>query len=318
IMNDRFGSYPYPQFSVIQGGDGGMEYPMCTMISGSGSFGGLVSVTVHEAIHNWFYGVLATNETKYPWMDEGFTKFAQDIVLDSLFERGKLNPHKRSYDTYIRNAIKGNDEPLSTPADHYETNEDYAVNAYYKGCVFLNQLSGIVGQKNFDRGMKAYFNQWKYKHPTPREFKRIMEKTSGLELDWYFDAWIGTTKTIDYGIRYVAANNGKSVVELERIGSMPMPLELLVVSGGENHIYYIPLQAMQGAKSAPESWGANWHEQKAWPWTYPYYQITLDVPMEKIERIRIDPFEKLGDIDEKNDAYPTAILSFPGGDANTN
>jgi hypothetical protein len=92
IMNE-FGKYPYPQFSVIQGGDGGMEYPMATLITGGRNMGGLVSVTVHEALHNWYYGVLATNEAKYPWMDEGFTTYAQNVVLDRLYKREAQNPH---------------------------------------------------------------------------------------------------------------------------------------------------------------------------------------------------------------------------------
>ena len=86
-MNENYGEYPYKQYSIIQGGDGGMEYPMCTLITAEGSFKGLVSVTVHESIHSWFQGILGTNESKYEWMDEGFCTYAQYEVLNYLYEK---------------------------------------------------------------------------------------------------------------------------------------------------------------------------------------------------------------------------------------
>jgi hypothetical protein len=311
IMNDKFGVYPYAQFSVIQGGDGGMEYPMCTMISGTGSFGGLVSVTVHEAIHNWYYGVLASNEQKYPWMDEGFTTFAQNIVLDSLFKRNNLNPQERSQRSYISNALSGKEEPLSTGADYYETNRAYGSNAYSKGCVFLDQLSGIVGQETFDQAIMRYFNQWKFKHPTPLDFKRIMEKASNMELDWYFDAWIGTTKTIDYGIHTVTSSGKKTIIEIQRIGSLAMPLELKVTSEKGVQYSYIPLEIMRGAKPAPNEISKDWKQENDWPWAYPFYRVELTIPFESIKRIELDPFQKIADLDSKNDAFPSGNISFP-------
>jgi len=311
IMNDQFGEYPYQQFSVIQGGDGGMEYPMCTMITGTGSFGGLVSVTVHEAIHNWYYGVLASNEQKYPWMDEGFTTYAQNLVLDSLFKRNRLNPHQRSMQSYIGNALSGNEEPLSTGADHYETNRAYGSNAYSKGCVFLVQLSDIVGQETFSRAMISYYNQWKFKHPTPQDFKRVMEKASGMELDWYFDAWIGTTKTIDYGIHTVHSNGKKTIVEIERIGELAMPVELVVKSDKGTQYIYIPLETMRGAKPAPEGLKDNWKQEKDWPWVYPFYKVQLDMPLESIQSIQLNPFDKIADSNPKNDLFPSSSISFP-------
>jgi hypothetical protein len=311
IMNDQFGEYPYQQFSVIQGGDGGMEYPMCTMITGTGSFGGLVSVTVHEAIHNWYYGVLASNEQKFPWMDEGFTTYAQNLVLDSLFKRNRLNPHQRSMQSYIGNALSGNEEPLSTGADHYETNRAYGSNAYSKGCVFLVQLSDIVGQETFDRAMITYYNQWKFKHPTPQDFKRVMEKASDMELDWYFDSWIGTTKTIDYGIHTVTSNGKKTTVEIERIGELAMPVELVVKSDKGTQYIYIPLETMRGAKPAPEGLKDNWKQEKDWPWVYPFYKVQLDMPLESIQSIQLNPFDKIADSNPKNDLFPSSSISFP-------
>lgn len=311
IMNDKFGVYPYEQFSVIQGGDGGMEYPMCTMISGTGSFGGLVSVTAHEAIHNWYYGVLANNEQKYPWMDEGFTTYAQNIVLDSLFKRKQVNPHQRSHRAYITQALSGDEEPLSTGADYYETNRAYGSNAYSKGCIFLDQLSYIVGQETFDRAMLVYFNQWKFKHPTPQDFKRIVEKTANMELDWYFDAWIGTTKSIDYGIHTVTSDGKKTTLEIERIGTLSMPVEVIVQHEKGISYIYIPLESMRGAKAAPATMKDIWTQALDWPWAYPYYKVVLDVPFDQIQSIQLNPFGKLADTDSSNDIFPSTNISFP-------
>jgi hypothetical protein len=300
LMNQWFGKYPYKQYSVIQGGDGGMEYPMCTMIVGKGSFGGLVSVMVHESIHSWYYGLLATNEAKYPWMDEGFTQFAQYHILDSLFQRKQLNPVLPAYKTYWQMAVDPNAEPMTTHADFYHKNRHYGVNAYYKGSVFLKQLEYIVGSDAFYEGMKNYYYKWRFKHPTPTDFKKEMELASDINLDWYFQQFIGTTKTIDYGIAEVEGNKKKTTLTLERIGQMPMPIELEVeLNSGEKRNYYIPLRSMRGSKEVASEWEIN----TPWPWTFPYYQLELKVSLEELKSIKIDPSMRLADLDLQNNIW---------------
>ncbi|GAB5539096.1 MAG: M1 family metallopeptidase [Salibacteraceae bacterium] len=303
IMNAHFGRYPYATFSVIQGGDGGMEYPLCTMISGTGSFGGLVSVTVHEAIHNWYYGVLATNELKYPWMDEGFTTYAQNFVLDSLRKKGSYNPHGRSYRSYINYVNKQHEEPLTTHADLYHRNSAYGVASYSKGCIFLNQLRYIVGDQVFESAMKAYFNEWKFKHPTPRDVKRVFERESNLELDWYFEGWVGTTNQIDFRILEVTALNNKTRVLLERVGRLSMPLDILVINGDKKEWHYIPTQRMRGSRPIRDA------EKEHTPWgsTYLYYELVLDAPIEDIKLISVDPREMMADVNRDDNTFPRAI-----------
>lgn len=303
IMNERFGEYPYPQFSVIQGGDGGMEYPMCTMIMGEGSLGGLISVTVHEAIHNWFYGVLATNELKYPWMDEGFTSYAQNIVLDQLFRKEAINPHAKNYRNYLALVTNTEEEPLSTHADHYETNAGYGVGAYSKGSIFLHQLSYIIGEDLLNKGMLQYFETWKFKHPTPDDFKRIMENVSDMELDWYFEDWIGTSKQIDYAIRGVH-DDKKTTLILERKGSLPMPLEVEVRTEKKTVVYYIPLEIMRGAKPSEYPQEVKWVQAADWPWVYPLYELEIAEKPREIISIVIDPKGKMADVMPVNNVYP--------------
>lgn len=304
FINERFGEYPYQQYSVLQGGDGGMEYPMATLISGRGSFGGLISVTVHEALHSWYQGLLATNEAKYEWMDEGFTNYAQSIVLNHLFNRNPLNPHAGSYKSYLSVVKAGTQEPLSTHADHYKLNRVYGVNAYSKGAIFLHQLSYIIGEDKLAEGLKCYYYEWRYKHPTPTDFKRVMERVSGIELDWYFEHWVGTVNTIDYAIEEVQPQEGKTQITLKRIGDMPMPVDLYVVDKkGNAFLYYIPMEIMYASKQSDIFKGKR-IDKTPWPWVFTEYVFTIDLPLDEIESIEIDASERMADIDRANNVYP--------------
>ncbi|GAB4379087.1 MAG: M1 family metallopeptidase [Salibacteraceae bacterium] len=316
LMEEKFGKYPYPVFSFIQAGDGGMEYPMCTMVSGTGSFGSLVSVCTHEAIHNWYYGALGTNELKYPWMDEGFTTFAQDIILDSLFNKRSLNPLKRRYESYIRYVQKNVEEPMTTHADHFSTNAGYGIAAYSKGAVFLNQLRYIVGDDAFYAGMKDFFETWKFKHPEPDDFKAVMENHSkGIDLDWYFDGWLKTTKQIDYAIREVKPDGGGSRIIIERIGELDMPLEVLVTTkSGKSMVYAIPVAAQQGNMPNPYPPSIQWIMLKPWQWAYSFYEIKLPIAYGDIDKIVIDPREMLADVHRtENNYYPFEYIGIQSG-----
>lgn len=306
-MNENFGEYPFEQYSVIQGGDGGMEYPMCTMITAHGSFAGLVSVTIHEGIHSWFQGVLATNEAKYAWMDEGFCTFAQYKTLDYLYEKNSLNPLARTYKGYRRLANTDRQEPLTTHADFYKSNGVYGNNAYSKGAIFLMQLGYIIGEDALMRGMQRYYSEWIFKHPTPQDVKRIMEKESGLELDWYFEQFIGTINTIDYAIEEVLDTDGKAEIIIKRKGDIPMPIDLVVeLIDGSLKWYHIPLRIMRGIKGK-DMYGIERIDAEPWPWVYPTYGLLLDVPMEKIKRVTIDPTTRLADIDLSDNEYSSTI-----------
>ncbi len=305
IMSAEFGKYPYPQFSVIQGGDGGMEYPMCTMILGHGKKPAKIGLIAHEAFHNWYYGVLATNEFRYPWMDEGFTSYAEEMVLDSLFATFSANPFERNYSTYRFYAQQPWEEPLSTPADFYERNATYGINSYVKGAITLHQLSYVIGQKNLREGMRAYFEQWKFKHPTPSDFLRVMEIQSNLELDWYFEYWVNSTKNIDYGIDTLIASGKSTEIVLERIGHMPMPLDIRVeLKDGKVYNYNIPLTVMRGNKPAEFE---NTEIKPDWPWTHPTYSLMIDAKLNKIASVQIDPSGRMADVRLKNNIFPEPV-----------
>lgn len=304
-LNEHYGLYPYEQYSFIQGGDGGMEYPMATLITGERNFSSLVGVSVHELVHSWYQMVLATNESLYPWMDEGFTSWASNNVMNFLRGEGLIpgsvtdKPQASYYQGYINFAKTDLEEPLTTHADHYQTNSAYSVASYVKGAVFLEQLKYIIGQQAFDAGMLRYFDVWKFRHPNPNDFIRIMEKQSGLELDWYKEYWVHTTHTIDYGVSEVKAVDGQAVATLERIGNMPMPLDVeLRLKDGSTKRFNIPLRIMRGHKPlngmvlAPD-----------WPWTHPTYELELGVPFDQVESLLIDPEQGAADVEPANNAW---------------
>lgn len=305
--NKHFGEYPYPQFSTIQGGDGGMEYPMGTLITGGRSLGSLVGVTVHELYHSWYQNVLATNEALYAWMDEGFTSYASAETMDYLFDRNSPNPYENSYNGYFSLQQSGLEEPLTTHADHFNTNFAYGRAAYSKGAVYLGQLNYIVGHDTFRRAMKVYHDTWKLKHPTDLDFLRVMEKESGMILDWYHEYFVETTKAIDYGIKAVISNENTTKVQLERIEKMPMPLDIYVTyTDGSTEIFYIPLRIMRGEKPLE-----NEYERTVltdWPWVNPTYTFTIPAAASNISSIAIDPTSRLADIDASNNSFDVKAM----------
>lgn len=303
FFNEHVGPYPYEQYSVIQGGDGGMEYAMCTMITGERNLNSLVGVTAHELAHSWFQFVLASNESKHPWMDEGFTVFIADEAMNVVMDQKKDNPHSGSYSNYFFQANSGEEQPMSTHADRYDNNRAYGVNAYSKGSVFLNQLGYIIGHDNFTKTLKRFYNDFKFKHPTPTDFIRTAEKVSGFELDWYLTDFAQTTNTIDYGVKEVkAGDNHKTEITLERIGLMPMPLDIYVSYEDDSvELFYVPLRMMWGEKPNPFT-NIERTTLKDWAWAYPTYTFEIDKG-KKVKSIMIDATQRMADVDWDNNLW---------------
>jgi hypothetical protein len=311
FMNKTFGKYPYETYSIIQGGDGGMEYPMCTLIVGEISLDGLVGVMAHEVAHSWYQGVLASNESLYPWIDEGFTDFASAESEAHLYNTPPGETHRGSYRGYFTLIKRGLQEPISQHSDHYNTNTAYSTAAYSMGTVFLHQLKYIVGEDAFYKGMRQYYNSWKFKHPEPNDFIRVMEKVSGMELKWYMSYWVNTTKHIDYGIRTVVEENGSTFVSLERVGEFPMPVDLVVTyKDGHKELYYIPLNETLGSKPIEDK-TMNRVELQAWPWVNTGYTLKIAGKTSEIATVEIDPSQRMADVERKNNLIDLSKAMIP-------
>lgn len=304
FFNEKVGTYPYKQYSVVQGGDGGMEYAMLTLITGGRKYGSLFGVTAHELAHSWFQHILATNETKHEWMDEGFTTFISTLAKDEILEENKEFPLEGSYRGYFNLANSGVEMPQSTNANRYSHNYAYESTAYSKGAVFLGQLGYIVGKEKLYEILQTYYDEWKFKHPLPNDLRRIAERVSGLQLQWFLTDWTQTTNTIDYAISKVEEQDNKTTVLLKRKGLMPMPLEILIqLKNGDTELRYIPISLMRGEKENP--YELEWTVEKDWNWANPEYSLVIDKPKEEIQVIVIDPSNLMADVD-KNDNYYVA------------
>ena len=291
-FSENVGKYPYKQYSVIQGGDGGMEYAMATLITGKRKYGSLFGVTAHEMAHTWFQFLLASNESLHPWMDEGFTSYISNKAENKILNENKENPHAGSYRGYRTIVDRGYEESLSTHADRYHTNWAYGTASYSKGNIFLSQLEYVIGSENVAVGLKKYFNEFSFKHPTPNDIKRSMEKVSGIHLDWYLNEWTQTTHTIDYGVKSV----DDKTITLERIGKMPMPIDVDVeYADGTTESFNIPLRIMRGAKPA------NATVLEDWAWAIPTYSFDVT---KSVKSVTIDKSGLMADVKLDNNTYP--------------
>ena len=305
FFNEKIGPYPYKQYSVIQGGDGGMEYGMSTLITGNRTYGSLVGVTAHEMAHSWFQFVLATNETKHEWMDEGFTSYISDLAMDKVLPpKTPKNTFEDAYKNYVYLAKSGKEQPLSTHSDRYDLNMAYGISAYSKGEVFLAQLGYIIGQENLDKTIKRYYHDFKFTHPTPNDFKRTAERVSGANLDWYLLDWTLTTNTIDYAIKSVEESNNNTSVVLERKGRTPMPLDIMVeYVDGSKEFFYVPQTMMRWEKPNPYK-DVKSTTLKDWGWAHQTFTFEIGKPKADIKSIVIDPSGLMADVNREDNSYP--------------
>jgi hypothetical protein len=318
-IEKNFGAYPYPQYSFIQGGDGGMEYAMATLIKGPS-----LGTVFHEWMHNWYQQVLGSNESLFAWMDEGFATFAESKVsrwydanaaAQSPFlserakaqvlasvEKAKLDlplTQAGSYAGYMALAKSGLEEPASTHADHFNTNYAYSNAAYSKGATLLGILGYVIGDSVRDAVLLNYYNTWKFKHPNANDFFRVAEKTSGIQLQWLKEYWVNSTKTIDYGLNDIQAGNNTAIISIQRLGKLPMPIEVLITyKDGTSELHYMPLDLMLGGKASEGP--VNQIVHPAWQWVAPTYTFETSKPLSALKSIEIDPSYRMPDLNRSN------------------
>ena len=302
--NQLIGKYPWPQYSFIQGGDGGMEYAMCTLMVGGEKYERLVGTAAHELAHAWFQHLLATDEAAYPWMDEGFTSYIEYLAEHQILKTKKTaNPFDSAYKGYFGLVKSGFQEPTITHSDRFATNYAYSVTAYYKGLLFLTQLDYLMGNEALQKTLKRYYNEYAFKNPTPNDFIRIAEKVSGMQLQWFLNEFMETDHTADYAISKVEGKGSKTEVTLKRVGRLPLSIDLWVTDKAGNIRYvYVPLRMTYAEK--PNTYPAYPRTiLPAWGWGNPTYTFTLDMPLEDIKSITLDPENKSVDTDKENNSF---------------
>ncbi len=296
-MEQTFGPYAYKQYSFVHGGDGGMEYPMATLIKGPS-----MGTVIHEWMHSWYQMMLGTNESLYPWMDEGFTTYAEERVTAWL-ANSKAWPYANDYSNYYFLVRSGKEEPLSTHSDHYNTNFAYGIESYSKGAMFLEQLGYIVGAQVRDKILLQYYWQWRFKHPNATDFIVVAEKVSGMKLDWYKEFWIYSTKTIDYSIDSLWEEGGVSKIRLKNLGLVPMPIDVqLTFKDSSKEAHYIPMSLMFGSKPVEDS-SIKRKDYPEWKWTNSTYVIETTRKLTDLKAVEIDPSQRMADVNRKNNKF---------------
>ena len=298
IMNASFGRYPYPSYSFIQGGDGGMEYGMCTMILGeAASLKGLLGLMIHEGGHSWNQQIMAYNESMRPWMDEGFTSYYESLVMHQILppKEPEANPFVGSITNYRNFVKRGIEEPAVWFGDHHDNGSAYSFSTYVKGELFLVQLGYIMGEQNLTATMKEFYRQWNLKHPTDRDFLHIAQKVSGMDLKWFQNYWINTTKTIDYAVKNVEYGETSTTITLENKGQVPMPIDFSILTKDKKVVnYQIPLN-MTHVWKTQDIYG-DFRTLNYWPWTQKEYTLTIPYTKSQISALGIDFSQRLADV----------------------
>lgn len=222
FYSKKVGEYPYSVVTAVEGGlgaGGGMEYPTITVIGEVSNPISLDEVITHEVGHNWFYGILGSNERANPWMDEGVNSYYERLYMKTKYPNAKLlgrfgntglaamldlKRWKKSdlnYLAYLMQARENRDQAATLAADAF-TEINTGVVIYMKTALLLDYLKNHLGESVFDKTMQTYFNRWQFKHPQPQDFRKVFEEESAQNLSWWFDSLLNTTKKIDVAIKH--------------------------------------------------------------------------------------------------------------------
>ena len=280
------GDYPYEACTAIDGtisAGGGMEYPMITIIGNMDSKESLDNVIAHEVGHNWFYGILGSNERDHAWMDEGVNSFIElrymrerypsggfSIGIPGLkkMAEGVTDKHRAQSELgYRLNARRNLDQPLSLGSNDF-TSINYGTNVYMKSALIFDHLMAYLGEETLDKCMHAYFEEWKFKHPRPEDMRKVFERESGKNLAWLFDELVSTTDKVD--LKAVRLRDRR--FHFRSSSAVPFP-----ATGWRGN----------------DSLGTVWNDGGSGSGSF-------ELPWAEVDRVRIDAGNRTLDIDRRN------------------
>ena len=324
-FSEDFGMYEYPKMVAADANDG-MEYPMLTLDGGADpDYRGLL---VHEIGHNWFYGMIGNNETYRAALDEGFTQFLTawglkkidgetmvSVPIKNKFIRKHKDPvlvmDRSVYNGYMREAVKGEDPMLNTHSNDFHSaigHENGYGQVYYKTATMLYNLQYVLGDELFQNAMKHYVAKWKIAHPYFEDFRQSIIEYTHQDLNWFFDQWLETTKSIDYGISSIKKGENKNdyKIKFKRYGQMQMPIDFQVTAkDGKKYNYTIPNTVFQ--KTTSNKTLSKWY---GWDLMYPTYTSNVNIPS-GIKMVQIDPSNRLADVNMMNNYKQRGFLIAP-------
>lgn len=316
FYSTHIGMYAYPKMIVADAQDG-MEYPMLTLDGGKDP--DYRGVLAHEVGHNWFFGMVGSNETYRALLDEGFTQFIDSWCLRTLdgeygpdlryksnyVEKFKLDDkivNTEVYNRYMSEAAYGDETIIDQHSDHFNGalrhGGGYGM-VYQKTATMLYNLQYVLGDSLFTAAFAHYFNQWKICHPYVEDFRNSMIQFTHVDLNWFFDEWLTQGQTIDYGVKCVrrADSTDTYLVKFKRTGRMQMPIDFTVVAkDGKRYNYYIPntwYEKKTTAKVLPRWIG--------WDKIRPTYTAKVVIPT-GISDVQIDTTHRLADVNMLNNS----------------
>lgn len=285
--SSRIGEYPWPHATAVDGdliAGGGMEYPMITVISAGGGAQSLDNVIEHEVGHNWFYGLLASNERDFAWMDEGINSYYEADYMTKYY---KQSDNEQSSDKKSRGfsvnedlisaifAKRKLDQPLSLTSAEF-INVNYGLDVYKKTARYFKLLELYLGTEAFDAAMKEYYRLWSFKHPYPEDLKLVLEKSSGKDLSWLFDNLIAKNQLVDYKI--VSADKQSFTLANNNGNNTPVELSIKDKNGEKTTV-----------------WHTGFNEKQR-----------FDHDMANVKSLTLDPSGTMMDIRESNNFYHTS------------
>lgn len=320
VYSTDFGMYAYPKMIVADARDG-MEYPMLTLDGGRAP--DYYDLIAHEVGHNWFFGMVGSNETYRALLDEGFTQFLTAWSVEKI--KGPINdPQYRNsyverfrepaevrmgeaYSGYIYPAAAEDETVIDNHSDHFNGALRHGGGygqVYSKTATMLFNLQYVLGDSLFLGAMQHYFNQWKFAHPYVEDFRTSVIQFTHVDLNWFFDEWLTTSHTIDYKVGCIHKGDSADTYEIDfkRKGRMPMPIDFTVTANdGKTYNYYIPNTWFE--KETDATVLPRWI---GWDNVQKTYTANVVVPS-GIKDVQIDTSYRLADVNLLNNGKKTPI-----------
>ena len=321
--SEDFGLYVYPKIVAADARDG-MEYPMLTLDGGFDP--DYRDLFTHEIGHNWFFGMIGTNETYRAFMDEGFTQFLTCWTYEKIdgklriqvppkskyiqrFDNADYVRNSEIYNAYMMDAIRGEDTYINKHSNDFNTALRHGGGyrqVYFKPAVMLYNLQYVLGDDLFLKAMQHYVEQWTISHPYPEDFRNSIIQFTHVDLNWFFDEWLESSKTIDYKVQSVKANgdknSGEYKIALSRKGQMQMPIDLSIIDKrGDTHNFHIPNTWF--VKETKATVLPKWF---GWDKIQPTYEAIVKIP-EGVKQVIIDPSNRLADVNMRNNRSPFQV-----------
>jgi hypothetical protein len=281
--------YAYPQLTLADGPELGMEYPMFLMSA--------VGAADHEVGHEWWPMMVSNNETWYGWMDEGFNQYMN--VLSGAARRNQpamLDGPGQSYGSISGNELES---PMMWPAN-YQAPQFYGFTTYGKAPLMLSMLGGIVGDTAVQRAMGEWARAWRFKHPSPWDYMFYMNNALGRDLGWFWYYWLFTTDAVHGSIQNVATTGNQTTVTVQQDGQMPSPVVLRVEFAPTGP----PIAAMANSRMMDSATAIVSYPVDVWFGGSRTFNATLDFGGRTIQRITLDPFRRFADRDLRDNVWP--------------